>query len=788
MKIPLSWLREYIDIDWDVEKIANELTMSGNNVEDVYKAFDIDGEILVGKIESVEKHPNSEKLFICKVNTGNRIYKVVAGDPTLKVGDIVPLAIEGTKLRNIIVKPTNIRGVLSEAMMCSLEELGLEEKSDTIYRFKENIPIGTNIVTFFKMDDPVLDIEVTPNRPDCLSIMGIARELSALSGIPYKKTKPKIVESDEDTSEIVKVIIDDVEGCTRYTAKVINNIEVKESPFWIKVRLVASGIRSINTVVDSTNYVMLETGHPVHAFDMNLLEKNMIVVRKAKPGERVVLLDEKEYILKGDETLITDGEKIIAVGGIMGSENSGIKENTENVLLEVAHFDHVKIRKSRKNLGINTESSYRFERGVDPENNLYVMERLVELIQKLSGGIATKGVVDVVARRIERKKITVRKERVEKILGKKLENEEVERIFKGLEISFKRIEKGWQVISPSFRPDLEREIDLIEEIGRIHGYDKIPSQTLPRYSDTVGWDNWRIFKKELEDIMKGHGFDQVVTLSFSDSEKIEKIGFVNNTVKLLNPISSDLDTMRSSLFYSLIDVLSDNYKRQNKNIKLFEIGKIFLNSGSNIVEIEKLGAIAVGLENPEDYTDKRKVSFYSLKGVLDDIFERLEINARYIPANLKGFFEMRTARIMIDDEEIGVLGMIDPNVLDMYDVKDEVYFFEINLETLYRLKESVPKYKPTPKYPYIRRDVSFLVPFGFESSKIIEELKKGSFVEKVGVSDIYKGKGIPQNNISVTFYVIFRSKERTLTDDEVNDLFQKMVENIEKKLGVKKRY
>lgn len=791
MKIPLSWLREYIDIDWDVEKIASELTMSGNNVEDVYRAFDLEGKIVVGRVENVEKHPNSDRLLVCRVNTGDKGYTVVAGDPTMKVGDIVPLALEGAKLHTgLVVKPLKIKGVLSEAMMCSLEELGLEEKSETIYRFKEDIPLGTDIIAFFKMDEPVLDVEVTPNRPDCLSVIGIARELSVLSGVPYRRPEPRLTEGEEETSDVVKVIIEDTEGCTRYTAKVVKGVEVKDSPFWMKVRLVASGVRSINTVVDATNYVMLETGHPVHAFDLNLLKKGTIVVRKARPGEKVVLLDEKEYTLKGGETLITDGESIIAVGGIMGAENSGIKEDTKDVLLEVAHFDHVRIRRSRKNLGINTESSYRFERGVDPENNLYVMERLVELIQKLSGGIATEGVVDVIARKVERRKILVRKERVEKILGKKMESGEIERIFKGLEISFERVEKGWEVLPPSFRPDLEREIDLIEEIGRIHGYDKIPSQPLSRLSDTIGWDDWRIFRRDLEELMKAHGFDQVVTFSFVDSEKVEKVGLMDETVKLLNPISSDLDVMRPSLFYSLMDVLSGNYKRQNKNVKLFEIGKVFSKKGKNIVEVEKLGAIAVGLENPEDYTDRRNVSFYSLKGVIDDIFERMGVNARYIPSKLKGFFDMRTAKITVGDEEIGFLGMVDPGVLDMYDVKDEVYFFEINLETLYRLRERGPKYEPTPKFPYIRRDVSFLVPFGFESSRVIEELKRvgKDLVEKVGVSDVYKGKGIPQDHISVTFYVIFRSKDRTLTDDEVNDLFQKMVESVEKNLAIKKRY
>ncbi|PLV56929.1 phenylalanine--tRNA ligase subunit beta [Thermotoga sp. SG1] len=788
MRVPESWLREFIDLDWDIEKIAERLTFSGTSVEDILRPFNVSGEIVTARIVETFHHPGSDKLLVCKVDTGKRVYTVVTADKTVKEKDHVILALEGAVLNNgIKIEPREFGGVISEGMLCSLEELGLEEKSDRVYRFPEPVAPGVNVIKEFGLDERVLDLEITPNRPDCLSILGVARELSALSGKPLKKPSPRVSFVDEEIH--FDVIVEDVDGCPRYTARIVKGVTVKDSPLWLKARLVASGMRSLNSVVDVTNYVMLELGHPVHAFDMNRLKNKRIVVKTAKGGERVVLLDEKEYELKGGEVLITDGENILALGGIMGGMESGVYEDTRDLVLEVAYFDPVRIRKASKAHGISSESSYRFERGVDPNDADLVSLRLSEMIQKLAGGVVLRKFWDVYPKKIEPKRVFLRKERVEKILGTKVE--EPGRILERLEFQVKSVEDGYEVVVPTFRPDVEREIDLIEEIGRINGYEKIEPRVISLPAVNTGWNRKQLFRKEISHFMKGMGFDEIVSFSFLNSEKMRKWPVVKREpILLTNPISSDMDAMRYTLFHSMIQVLSENFKRQNRNLKLFEIGKIYYREGGEYREVETLSAAACGLENPDDYTDKRKVSFYTVKGILDELFQRYGVRAEYREAELTGFFPTRTARIFSEGKELGFLGMVDPKLLDEYDVKEETYFFEIDLETFMELASEEPAYRPTPKFPAVRRDVSFLLPRGFKSLEILNLFRKvgESLVEEVGVFDVYEGKGVPEGMVSVTFYVIFRHPERTLTDEEVNQIFERMVQRAEEKFGVKRRF
>ncbi|PLV58308.1 phenylalanine--tRNA ligase subunit beta [Thermotoga sp. KOL6] len=788
MKVPESWLREFIDLDWDTEKIAEKLTFSGTSVEDIVEPFNLSGEILTAKVLEAKVHPETEKLLICKVSTGSRDYTVITADKTVKEGDYVILALEGATLNDgVRIQPREFKGIVSEGMLCSLEELGLEEKSENVYRFPEPVELGMNVIEKFGLRDHVFDLEITPNRPDCLSVLGVARELSALSGRPLKKPSPKVSFVDDEID--FEVFINDVDGCPRYSARIMKGVEVKDSPLWMKARLVASGMRSLNNIIDATNYIMLELGHPVHAFDLNRLKNKKIVVKSAEGGERVLLLDEKEYELKGGEILITDGENILALGGIMGGMNSGVYNDTKNLVLEVAYFNPVRIRKTSKTLGIVTESSYRFERGVDPNDVEFVSLRLAELIQKLSGGVVLNKFWDVYPRRIEKKRVFLRKEKIKSVLGMRVQgaNEILER----LEFEVKDEGERYEVTVPTFRPDVEREIDLIEEIGRVFGYEKIPSQVVSVPALNIGWNERQLFRKEISQFMKAMGFDEIISFSFVDSEQMQKWPIVaKEPVRLSNPISSEMDVMRTSLFYSLIQVLSGNFKRQNRNLKLFEIGKVYFKEKEEYRETEMLSAMTCGMENPYDYTDKRKVSFYTIKGVLDELFQKLGISVDFKEAILPGLFPTRTAKILFEIEELGIVGMVDPKLLDEYDVNEEVYFFEINLDLLWRISKGKPFYKPTPKFPSIRRDVSFLLPKGFKSIEVVNLFRKmgGTLVEEVGVFDVYEGKGVPTGMISVTFYVVFRHPERTLTDEEVNQMFEKMVEEAEKKLGIKRRF
>ncbi len=789
MKISLEWLSEFVEIPTNVEDI---LTNLGMNVEEVLEPF-AKGRILAGKVRKATTHPSSDRLLVCDVDVGEKVLKIVTGDLRIKEGDVVAVALPGSILANgNVIKEVEIKGIASEGMMCSLAELGLEEESDRVYVFDEDIPPGTDLVELLKLNDKVLDIEITPNRGDLLSYLGVAREIAAKTKKELKLPEVSFEVPDEKTKDLVSVVIEDKDGCKRYAAGMVLGVKVGESPLWIKRRLMASGIRPINNVVDVTNYVLLELGHPIHAFDYHLIKSKRVVVRKARKGERVVLLDEKEYELGGIETLITDGgEEIIAVGGVMGAQNSGINEATKDVLVEVAWFDPVRIRKTSKRLSLQTDASYRFERVVDFEDTIRVMKTALQLIQKVAGGRITDGIVDVVVEKPERPVVTLRKKKIKEVLGIEVPESEVEEILKGLE--FEIVDKGeqWQVKVPSHRiRDVYREADLIEEIGRVYGYDKVPSERTLIWSGLGGWNERQGFRREMVSLMKGLGYDEVVTFSFTSSKKVEGWKFRNvKTLKVLNPITDELDVMRESLAYTLMEVLSYNWTHQVRDVRIFEIGKVFWDE-EGPKEEERIGAMAIGFENPGDYTDPRKVSFYRIKGDVDEILERVGVNGRFERTELAGFVPTATARILVGDEEIGIVGMIDPDICRRYDVKSDVYYFELSLEKLFKLRKRAPEYTPSPAFPSIRRDVALLIGKETRSSDVIALMRElgGELLESVGIMDVYRGEGVPEGMISVTFSLIFRSSERTLKDEEVNDLLEKILKGLEERLGVKRRF
>ncbi|MCD6448909.1 MAG: phenylalanine--tRNA ligase subunit beta [Thermotogaceae bacterium] len=790
MKISREWLSDYVDVPENVEDI---LTNLGLNVDEVISS-PVKGKIVVGKVVEVNPHPDADKLNVCTVDVGDEKLNIITADKNVRENAYVAVALPGTILSNgREIKAVDMRGIMSEGMMCSLEELGIEEHSDNVYTFDFDAEIGRDVIELFNLNDVVYDIEITPNRGDALSYTGISREIAA-------KTKQDVVYPAADvksdvtkTEELVKIRIEDVEGCPRYAAMVIRGVTVKESPVWLKRRLMASGIRPVNNIVDATNYVMLETGHPIHAFDYNLITTREIVVRKAKKGEKAVLLDEKEYEFSGIETLITDGGKnIIAVGGVMGAHNSGISDNTKDVLIEVAFFDPVRIRRTAKVLGIQSDASYRFERGVDPNDVEYVMKRVVSLIQLLAGGTATKDILDVYEKKIDPIKVQLKKGKIEHILGIRVPDGEVVDILERLGFSVEKTEHGWNVTVPTYRIyDIQREIDLIEEVGRIYGYDKISSQRTLIWSGIGGLNEKQKLRREIVEIMKGMGFDEVLTFSFTSSKKVGEWNFSDReTLTVSNPITDDLDVMRKSLLYTLIDVASFNFTHQVRSAKIFEIGKVFWKDGEELREEEMLGAVAYGRENEEDYTDKRQVGFYTFKGVVDELLERFGIKAGYERVEISGFVPSRTTKITAGDVEIGFIGMVDPDFAKRYDIKADVYYFELGINKIEYLKESKPKYRPSPVFPSIKRDVALLIGKDVQSIKIMERIKElgKELVEGVKVIDVYKGKGVDEDKMSVTFSITFRSDERTLKDEEVNDLFEKIISRIEEEFGVKRRF
>jgi len=780
VRVSLEWLNEYIPVS--KEDVLEKLPKLGVDIDGNGPAFLVSGPIVFGRIENVEKHPQADKLVVCKVNIGGEYRTILTADTSVQSGKYVCVALEGARLANgAEIHNRDMRGIVSEGMMCSLEELGLTEKSDYVYTTDEELPLGKDVVEMFRLNDWYFDTEITPNRPDCLSYFGIARELSAGLG---KKLKFPVPQASKVVSDKMEIRIE-TDGCWRYTARVIKNVRVAESPLWLQRRLVASGLRPINNIVDITNYVMLETGHPIHAFDLSKVA-GRIVVRDANKGERLLLLDGREYEFSGGEVLITDGEKILALGGIMGGEDSGISNDTTDILLEVAMFDPVRIRHTSRRLGLSSDASYRFERGVDYDNNVYVIERLSELIEKLAGGMPSAEIIDNYPKIIDQRKIFVSKHLPKRVLG--IDVKHIGEYIEPLGFEVEEARDGYYVYVPSFRYfDVSIPEDVIEEVGRIHGYDNLHSEP-PRLLAIERGRNWKQnVRYEIRQIMMSFGYNEANSLSFASSKVIEKFDINGGGVGVVNPIVSEFDRMRPSLLYGLLDSLSYNYKRQMKDVKLFEIGKCFGMNDGKPFEQEALTFVATGRESVKDYTDKRSVSFYTFKSALDEILERYNVKCVYEPFDKKGFVPTRCAKIVCGGEMIGFIGMLDVDFVDkMYDVKDEVYAAEIYLEKIYDASKSQKTYKPLSSFPYIRRDVSYIIPVGFAISKLLDVYRENPIVEEVGIDDIYEKVG--DNQYSVTVYAKFRNAERTLSDEEVDLSIEDIKRCIKERYNINPRF
>ncbi len=780
MRISLEWLNEYINVSR--EEVLERLPKLGFDIDDNGPVFPVTGPIVVGRIEKVEKHPKAEKLVVCNVNIGNEHRTILTADTSVEAGKYVYVALEGSKLANgVEIQRREMRGIISEGMLCSLEELGLAEKSEHVYMTDEELPIGEDVIKLLKLSDWYFEMEITPNRPDCLSYFGTVRELSA----GLKRTPKFPVPAVKcDGNDKVEVIIES-DGCWRYTARVIRNVKVGPSPLWLQKRLIASGLRPINNIVDITNYVMLETGHPVHAFDLKKLN-GKIVVRDAQPGEKMLLLDGKTYEFAGGEVLITDGEKLLALGGIMGGEESGISDSTTDVLLEVAMFDPVRIRRTSRRLGVSSDSSYRFERGVDFDDAHFVIERLSELIQQLADGTPSSEIVDVFKKKIEQRTIFVPKHLPKKVLG--IEIKHIGEYIEPLGFEVEELKDGYNVYVPSFRYfDVSIPEDIMEEVGRIHGYDNLHSEPPRMLAIERGRSEKQKIRYEIKQLMTSMGFNEANTLSFTSSKLIEKLEIRGKGLPVSNPIISDFDTMRPSILYGLLESLSYNYKRQIKDVKLFEVGKVFALHDGKPYEQEALAFVATGRESDNDYTDKRTITFYTFKGILDEIFIRFGVEVSYEKASINGFVPTRCAFIKLGTEEIGFIGMLEPDIADkLYDVKDEIYVAEVYVEKLYDAAKVQKTYKSIPQFPYIRRDVSYLIPVGLEISGILEIYKSNPLVEEVGIDDIYRQVG--EGQYSVTVYAKFRHSERTLSDEEVDIALEDIKKQIKEKYGVNPRF
>jgi len=797
MLVPVKWLREYVDIDdIDSKTLADELTLSGSHVESII-SLDRDIEkVVVGRVDKLEKHENADNLFVVQVNIGDETLQIVTGAKNLKVGDYVPVALVGAKLPGgIKIDKVNFRGIDSYGMLCSLKELGYEDsvipkyQRDGIFVFDKEYPLGSDVKEILGLYGDIIEFEITPNRPDCLSIIGMARETAATFNRQLKLPEIKVNEEVDNINDYVESVEVDEELCNRYYVRLIKDIKIKESPLWLQNRLMEAGVRPINNIVDITNYVMLELGQPLHAFDYDKLKNKKIVVRRAKDGEKMTTLDGVTRSLKNSHLLITDGEDILGIAGVMGGFESEVTDDTTTVLLESANFDARSIRLTAKDLNLRTEASSRFEKGIDPNLCEIAAERVCQLVEEIGAGKVVKGIIDVYPNKREEKTIRLRTERVNGLLGIDLTVDEMVDYLERL--GLKSVKDGdiLDVTIPTYRLDLGIEADLIEEIGRLYGFHNVPSKPLEGVLTRGEKSYQRIIADKAKSILQGLGFNEAMTYSFIsprayDRIKVEEDSPLRRYIEIMNPLGEDYSVMRTTLVPNMMEVLSRNYNFGNKECFAYELGNVFIPKELPLKELPyEKKMLTIGMYG--------NVDFYDLKEAVEILFDRLGIeDVEYLPekSNLT-FHPNRTAKIIKDDQVIGILGEIHMDVLENYDIDVRVYIADLDFDIIVKKANLEKTYRPLPKYPAIERDIAIVV----DEDILVGDLKKTilengqGLIEKVELFDVYTGAQVPQGKKSVAFSMVFRSYDRTLVDDEVNEIQQNIIKALEEKYDARLR-
>lgn len=786
MKVSYNWLKDYINIDDSPSALADYLTGAGIEVEEIDSTVPEFSGVVVGRVLETSKHPDADKLSLCRVTDGREAFQVICGAPNVKAGQLVPFARVGASLAGgFKIKKAKIRGVESHGMICSKEELGLEKSSDGIWALEQpELEPGEDFHALLMSEqDYIFDLFITPNRPDCLSMTGIARELGAITdrGVNMPAHRPK--EHDEmQAADYVKISIDTAEGCPRYAARVIKDVRVGPSPGWMVKRLESVGIRSINNVVDITNYVLMELGHPLHAFDLNRISGNEINVRYSFKNEKFVTLDEKERVLPENTVLICDAQQAVAIGGIMGGLNSEVTDDTTDILLEAAYFKRERIADSSKKLGLSTEASQRFERGADPEGVINALDRAADLLVHHAGGTVAAGVVDAYPGKVKLPVVDFRSSRVNHVLGTDYSDEKITDLLRRLGF---RIEKG-KVIVPSYRVDVHQEIDLVEEVARLVSYDHLPTRetTVFPYERAGGYEadlQFDMLRQRLIEL----GLLEALTNSMikkSEAETIDK----SNLVSIINPISDDMVTMRPSLLPGLLKSVAFNLNRNNETIRLFELGRVFRSGASDnpVDQPYKVAGIICGSRKNTSWEgEPEPVDFYDIKGIFETFAAKIFLDKiRFILYDNHEYLDPAEAvEIAYRDTSIGYCGKIGGNLLNQYDIDVPVYAFEVDLEPLRKAVSTIHQYEPVPRFPYVEKDMALVLDEAVTADEVIAHIQKvgGKLLKNVRIFDVYHGGNVPEGKKSLAFRMRFQSAERTLSDDEVDDIFKKVIKKAE---------
>ena len=806
MNTSLNFIKALVpEMECTEQEFRDAMTLSGTKVENFTKLDKNLSKIVVGQIKSIEKHPDADKLIICQVDIGSEMLQIVTGAPNVKTGDKIPVVLDGGSVagghdgspnpeNGIKIKTGKLRGVDSYGMMCSIEELGSsrefypEAPEDGVYIFPEDVKVGADAVEVLGLHDTVYEYEITSNRVDCYSVLGIAREAAATYDKPFV---PPVVTVEEDpshdTNEMIKVEIKDTDLCTRYIGRVCTDIKIAPSPVWMQRRLAANGIRPINNLVDITNYVMIEYGQPMHAFDYDKIAGNKIIVRRAEDGEVFRTLDGQDRKLDHDILMICDAQKPVAVAGIMGGENSMITDDVHTVLFEAATFNGPNIRKSAKRIGLRTDASNVFEKGLEPHNAEDAINRACQLMQELGCGNPAKGMADEHAPLKDKHRIPFMPEKYNKLLGTDVSNDQMMDIFKRLEIGYDKDKN--ELVIPYFRQDLIGQADIAEEVARFYGYDKIPT-TLPKGQGVRGGVSFKMLvEAKAREIAQFCGFSQGMSYSFESPKVFDKLRLPQDAperdaIKISNPLGEEFSVMRTISLSGMLSSLSTNYNRRNKNVRLYEMGNIYIAKSLPITDYaDERMQFTLGFYGDGD--------FYTMKGVIEEFLDALGMNGKrtYDPKSEKTFLHPgRQAKVTYEGKEIGYLGEVHPEVCDAYSIGTRAYIAVIDIPSVLEFATFDRKYKGIAKFPAVSRDLSMVVPKEVSAGQIEDMIRQrgGKIMESCELFDIYEGDQVKEGCKSIAYSITFRADDRTLTDDDITGAMKKILNGLES-LGIELR-
>ncbi|MEN2765618.1 phenylalanine--tRNA ligase subunit beta [Ornithinibacillus xuwenensis] len=801
MLVSLNWLKEYVDVESITpEELAEKVTKSGIEVDHIEYVAEKSENVVVGYVESCEKHPDADKLNLCQVNVGDETLQIICGAPNIRQGQKVAVAKPGAVLPgNFKIKKVKLRGVESNGMICSLQELGIEEKyvpkefTEGIFVFPEDVQIGENVEPLLNLSDAVLEFDLTPNRADCLSMLGVAYEVGALLNKPVSLPSESIDTIGERTENYIQVKVEDEDLNPYYGAFIIQDVEIKPSPLWMRNYLTAAGIRPINNVVDITNYVLLEYGQPLHAFDYDRLQSKEIVVRSAKSNEQIVTLDNVERTLTEDNLVITNGKEPVALAGVMGGSNTEVTEQTKNILLEAAFFNSVSVRKTVKATGLRSESSTRFEKGVDPSRVRHAGLRACHLLTKYAGGKVLEGIVEFDNLDRTEKTVEMDTDTINNRLGTAISNDEIAEILKRLQFNFEQKGDSFTVFAPTRRGDITIFEDMLEEVARIYGYDNLP-YTLPSGSTQAGGlTKAQQLKRAVKGYLEGVGLMENRTYSLTSDTFINKlispeISELNpEAIGLAMPMSEEHKYLRLSILPELLKTISYNIARNQVNLAYYELGSIFVTNEQELTKQpeEKLRLSGVITGNWMEHLwqqESKKVDFYVVKGIVEGLFEHLELNLSIKQTQLPDMHPGRTASISLNNQVIGFMGQLHPRLEKELDLK-ETYLFDLNMDAVLEAHHHEPSYSYIPRYPSVTRDIAFILDNKVKAGDVkdtIEELG-APLVKQVQVFDLYKGENLPEGKKSVAYSLLYQDPEKTLVDEEVEASYQAIIEAINEK-------